>query len=130
MVVVRRVVLVLAALIFLGVAIGSLLVPDKMAEPFGYRLDTVNGLSEFRAIYVGLWLAQVVIFVWAAWRVRTVWLGDVCAILIGGQVLGRLLSLVLDGAPDQRLIPMALIEAVGAVALAAARPGQTGRPTR
>jgi hypothetical protein len=93
-----------------------------MAEPFDYRLDTVNGLSEFRAIYVGLWLAHVMIFFWAAWRIRIVYLGDMCGLLLGGQVLGRLVSLALDGAPDIRLYPIAVIEGLGAVVLLAVRP--------
>lgn len=95
-----------------------------MAEPLGLRLEGVNGFNEFRAIYVGLWLAHAVIFVWAAVRVDALVFGDVCALLLFGQVLGRALSLALDGFPDARLVPAATAELVGAILLLVFRPKQ------
>lgn len=80
--VVRRVVLSLAALSFLVVALCSLVAPQKMAEPFGYQLTRPSALNEYRAIYVGLFLAHALVLLWAARRVEQAVLGDVAGLLI------------------------------------------------
>lgn len=118
----RRVVLLLTALAFLAIAIGSLVAPQPMAEPLGYRLDTVNALNEFRAIYVGLWLAHALILAWAAWRIERLVLGDVGGILVLGQVVGRILSLLIDGAPGPELLGPALSETAGGLLILGLRP--------
>jgi hypothetical protein len=110
----RRVVLALVGLAFAAIAAGSLVSPHEMAAPLGYRLDNANAFNEFRAIYVGLWLAHAALCLWAAWKVELRFLGDVVALLLAGQVLGRLLSLVVDGPPDARLLPAIFAEVVGA----------------
>jgi len=119
---IRRAILVLAALVFAGVAAASLLFPHAMAVPLGYRLDNVDALSEFRAVYVGLWLATAVLLALAAKRVEDPLLGDIGALLILGQVFGRLVSLVLDGVPGPRLWPMCVVELAGGIALLIVRP--------
>lgn len=63
-------VLGLTALVFLGIALASLVRPHVMAEGVGYRLDSVDALSEFRAIYVGLWVATAVVLLVALARVE------------------------------------------------------------
>src|SRR5687767_1009350 len=98
-----------------------------MAAGLGYSLTNVDALSEFRAIYVGLWLATALVLVVALRRVRDALLGDICAILILGQTAGRLASLLLDGAPSARVWPMFVLEALGGVALLAVRPSDTPR---
>jgi hypothetical protein len=47
---------------------------------------------------------------------------EMAAGLVLGQVVGRVLSLLLDGVPSQRVWPIAILEAVGAVALLLVRP--------
>jgi hypothetical protein len=116
------VVLTLAALVFLGVALASLARPHFMAAGLGYRLESVDALSEFRAIYVGLWIATAGVLALAAARVDQEILGDVGAVLILGQVLGRLLSLLLDGVPSERIWPFFVLEAVGGAVLLLIRP--------
>jgi hypothetical protein len=126
---VRRALLALTALVFCGIAIGSLVAPHAMARGLGYRLDNVDALSEFRAVYVGLWLATAACLVIALGRVEQALLGDLCALLVLGQVGGRLLSLVLDGSPSHRIWPMLILEAVGGLALIVVRPaGGRGGP--
>lgn len=125
----RRALLAATALVFLGVAVGSLLVPHEMAAGLGYRLDNVDALNEFRAVYVGMWLAMAALLVLALRRVEEPLLGDVAALLILGQTLGRLISLVLDGAPSARIWPMFVLEAAGAAALLFVRPSKaTSQP--
>jgi hypothetical protein len=124
---VRRALLLVAAAVFAGIAIGSLVAPDAMAKGFDYSLSTPNALSEFRAIYVGLWLAHVVLLAWAAKRIELLYLGDIAALLILGQVAGRLVSVVLDGLPDMRLVPIAAAELLGGIFILTVRPGKSLR---
>jgi hypothetical protein len=93
-----------------------------MAAGLGYSLTNVDALSEFRAIYVGLWLATAVLLVIALRRVHDALLGDMCAILVLGQTAGRLVSLVLDGPPSGRLWLLFALEALGGVVLLTVRP--------
>jgi len=109
----RQVLLALTALVFTGIAVGSVFAPHEMAGGVGYSLDNVDALSEFRAVYVGLWLATAVLLVVALRRIHEAVLGDLCAILVLGQTGGRLLSLLLDGTPSGRVWPVFILEAVG-----------------
>ena len=126
---VRQVLLGVTALVFTGIAAGSLVAPHKMADGLGYSLDSVDALSEFRAVYLGLWLATAVLLVVALRRIQDAILGDLCAILILGQTVGRLVSLVLDGVPSGKVWPMFLLEAIGGVALLLVRPSEPGSST-
>jgi ABC-type thiamin/hydroxymethylpyrimidine transport system permease subunit len=126
---VRQILLGLVALVFTAIAVGSLVAPHKMAEGLGYSLDSVDALSEFRAIYVGLWLATAVLLVVALRRVQHAVLGDLCAILVLGQTFGRIVSLVLDGIPSGRIVPIFVLEAMGGVALLLVRPSDSGSTT-
>lgn len=121
---VRQVLLGLTAAVFVAIAIASLITPRTMAEGLGYSLASVDALSEFRAVYVGLWLATAVLLVVAIRRVQEALLGDLCAILVLGQTAGRIVSLVLDGIPSGRVWPIFLLEAVGGLALLVVRPSE------
>jgi uncharacterized protein DUF4345 len=121
---VRQVLLGLTAFVFTAIALGSLVAPRKMAEGLGYSLDSVDALSEFRAVYVGLWLATAALLVVALRRVREAILGDLCATLVIGQTVGRIVSLLLDGTPSGRVWPIFVLEAIGGVALLVVRPSE------
>jgi hypothetical protein len=118
----RQVLLGVTAAVFAGLAIHALVDPHGTAAHIGYRLDNPDAMSEFRAIYVGLWLATAALLVVALRRVDEPILGDLGALLVAGQVFGRVVSLVLDGPPTARLWPIAGLEAVGAAALFLVRP--------
>lgn len=122
----RRFVLAVTGLVFLLIAAGSLLNPHAMAEPLGYSLTSSTALNEFRAIYVGLWAVHTVIFTWAAWRIEHLALGDVCGLLLLGQVVGRLVSVLLDGLPQPSIAAPAAAELVGALLVFTLRP-RSGR---
>jgi hypothetical protein len=108
--------------VFVVIALASLARPHRMAEGLGYRLDSIDALSEFRAVYVGLWLATAALLLFAMLRVQHATYGDLGALLVLGQVVGRLVSLAVDGAPSGRIWPMFVLEAVGACALFLVRP--------
>jgi hypothetical protein len=120
----RGILLGLTALVFIGIAAGSLLAPHKMAAGLGYTLDNVDALNEFRAIYVGLWLATAALMIVALRRIEEPLLGDLGALLILGQTAGRILSLVLDGTPSARIWPVFILEAIGGLALLVVRPSE------
>ena len=126
---VRRILLGLTALVFMGIASASLFAPHEMAKGIGYSLPSVDALSEFRAVYVGVWLATAVLLLVASRRIQEPLLGDLGALLILGQTVGRVLSLLLDGMPSARVWPMFILEAIGGLALLIVRPSDAGRPT-
>jgi hypothetical protein len=118
----RRVLLILSALVFAAIAAGALVAPRTMAAQFQMRLDHVDALNEYRAVYVGLWLAQAAMLSIAARQVRWALLGDLGALLILGQVAGRLASLILDGPPSAKVWPTLLMELVAGLAILLVRP--------
>ena len=118
----RRFLLLAAAAVFSAIALASLLMPHRMARQLGYELTSVDALSEFRAVYVGVWLATAVLLIVAAVRVHSLLLGDLAALLILGQTLGRILSLAIDGVPSARIWPFFALELVGGVAILVIRP--------
>ena len=124
----RRVLLALTALVFTGIAAGSTFAPHEMAAGIGYSLSNVDALSEFRAVYVGLWLATAVLLLVALRHIHEPILGDLGAILVLGQTGGRLLSVLLDGLPSGRIWPIFILEALGGVALLIVRPSEPGPP--
>ncbi len=126
----RRAILAVSALTFAAIAVASLIDPHGAAATFDYRLETTNSLSEHRAVYVGLWLAHVVVLGWAAYRVDLLHLGDVAGLLILGQVVGRVLSLLLDGLPDIRIAPVAVAELAAGCLLFVTRPSHGPSPPR
>jgi hypothetical protein len=117
----RRIVLGAPVLVFGGVAVASLVKPHLMVEGLGYRLENVDALSEYRAIYVGLWLAHATLFVIALRRLSEPVFGDLGALLILGQVVGRLVSLALDGVPD-KVLPFFALETLAGLAILLVRP--------
>jgi len=122
---VRKILLGLIALVFTGIAAGALVDPRRMARGIGYTLDNVDALNEYRAIYVGLWLATAALMIVALRRIEQPLLGDLGAMLILGQTAGRILSLLLDGTPSARIWPVFILEAVGGLALLLVRPSET-----
>jgi hypothetical protein len=121
---VRQILLGLTAAVFAGIAIASLLMPHKMAEGLDYTLGSVDALSEFRAVYVGLWLATAALLVIALRRIQEPLLGDLGALLVLGQTGGRILSLLLDGMPSARVWPIFVLETIGGLALLIVRPSE------
>jgi hypothetical protein len=117
------------ALVFTGIAVCSLLMPHRMAAGLGYTLDSVDALNEFRAVYVGLWLATAGLLVIALRRITEPLLGDLAALLILGQTGGRLLSLALDGMPSAKIWPLLVLEAIGGLVLLVVRPSEAGKGT-
>lgn len=118
----RSLLLLLAGLGFLAIAIGSTFAPDVMASQLGYLLNNVDARNEFRAVYVGVWTATSILFFTATWYNQIALIGDLGAILILGQVGGRLLSLLLDGIPSEKILPVFTVELISSLAILLIRP--------
>lgn len=118
----RQVLLALTALVFLVLAIRSWWLPDTVAKELGYSVSGPNGYSEMHAIYVGLWLAHAGVGLWAALHIDQAVLGDVLALLVLGQPLGRLIAVPRYGWPGGPLLAFFALELAGGMALLLVRP--------
>lgn len=118
----RQILLGLTAAVFALLAVRSAWVPARVARELGYTLHGANAYSELHAIYVGLWLAHAALGGWAMLHVDQALLGDILALLVLGQPLGRLIALPRYGWPQGPLLAFFALEVVGGAALLCVRP--------
>lgn len=92
--------LAIAALAFLIVGIGHLLVPLTMVEPMSIKLQGINAFNEIRANYGGMHSLMGVFFLLGVFvtKLRAAALVTL-AIFTSGLVLGRMVSIAIDGVP-------------------------------
>jgi hypothetical protein len=119
---IRKVLLVGNGLTFLLIAIGVLFSIEKAAYLYGYTLNGIGGHNEFRAVYIGFWIGLTILFFTAARKINLPILGDIALVMVLLQSLGRLLSFVVDGIPDQRFIIVFFLEFVSSVVGLMMRP--------
>jgi hypothetical protein len=103
-------------------ALAAMLDPDRIAEAMGLFLVGVNGYSQFYAIYVGVRLATAGLAFLAARRGDQPILGDLAALFILAQPLGRLVAAFAIGLPQGLLFVVCGIELLVGLALLALRP--------
>ena len=120
--IVRRVLLNLTALVFVVIAVRAVVAPEQMASGLGYVLSGANGYSEFNAIYLGVWVATAMLAIFAAVRVRQPLIGDLVAMFVLAQPLGRLFALMRFGLPEGMLLGMFDLETVGGLLILCVRP--------
>ena len=94
----------------------------KAAYFYGYTLNGVDGLNEFRAVYIGFWFGLTILFFTAARRLNLALVGDLALVLVLMQALGRLLSFAVDGIPSPRFIFFFFLEIVSSLIGLAMRP--------
>lgn len=119
---VRRLILIGNGLTFLLVAAYVLFAANKAAYLYGYTLNGVDGLNEFRAVYMGFWLGLTILSFTAAWKIELSLLGDLALLMVLLQALGRLLSFVVDGMPSERFIIVFFLEIVSSLIALMIRP--------
>jgi hypothetical protein len=107
-------------------AVSAFLDPDRVAEAMGLFLVGVNGHSQFYAIYVGVRLATAGLAFLAARRGDQPILGDLAALFILAQPLGRLAASFAIGLPQGSLFVVSGIEVLLGLALLLLRP--PGKP--
>jgi hypothetical protein len=110
---VRRLVLTTSALTFSTIGLLAVCAPQAVAKQYGFTLDHVDAFNEFRAVYVGFWLALGATMLTAARRVDLIVLGDLCALMLLLQASGRALSFVLDGYPSWPFVAAFFAELTG-----------------
>ena len=110
------------ALVCSVAALSALLDPDRMATRLGMLLSGVNGYSQFYAIYVGTRLATAALALLAARQGEPPVLGDITALFVLAQPVGRFIAAVAIGLPQGFLLVVRGIELAGGIALLALRP--------
>ena len=103
-------------------ALSAFLDPDRIAEAMGLFLVGVNGYSQFYAIYVGVRLATAGLALLAARRGDQPILGDLAALFILAQPLGRFVAAFAIGLPQGLLLAVCGIELLAGLALLLLRP--------
>lgn len=119
----RQSALLLTAVIFTFYAFWTLLSPLSLARTLGYQLDNQNAKSEFHAIYIGVFLAQAVLCVFACLHIEQALLGDLVAVFILSQPIGRIVALFRNGFPKGPLRLITISEIIGGIMLLLIRPG-------
>jgi hypothetical protein len=101
MAVLDRLALAVLSVIFLIVGVTGWASPDALFAPLGATFSDAAAYAEIRAAYGGHFVGAASFFAWGAWRPR--WAGPAlifAAVVLGGFVFGRLISLVVDGVPS------------------------------
>lgn len=103
-------------------ALAALLDPDRVADAMGLFPVGVNGYSQFYALYVGVRLATAGLALLAARQGDQPILGDLAALFILAQPLGRLVAAFAIGLPQGFLFVVSGIELAVGLALIVLRP--------
>ena len=120
----RRVVLVIVGLGYLGIGIAALFDLRFIVEQYGFGFLGPNSFNGFRGLFNGFFFAFAFIYFLAAKKIDQPLLGDVAGIIILAESLGRLLSFIIDGAPDFIFIRAFLSEFIPGVIILLTRPCQ------
>jgi len=112
-----QIVLLLTGIVFLLVGGTGLRTPEKIMGPLGVTLDGRPALNEVRANYGAAHLGLGIWFICGGLipRYRLGAIATVTA-FVGGLVLGRLISLAVDGPPGPFVAMLFAVEFVGALA--------------
>lgn len=119
---IRQLMLAATAATFVVFALWATFNPKSLASLLGYELSTPNGQSEFHAIYIGLFFAQAMLCALAAVRVSDPVLGDLAALSLLAQPIGRLFAMFRYGVPHGVMRWLFLLELGGGIALLLVRP--------
>lgn len=113
----RRLALAGSALTFGFIAIGSVVMPEKIAAQYAYTVGTPDSFNEFHAVFTGFWLGLCVWMLTAARRWEDRRLGDLAGIAIGLQALARLYSIIAHGPPAASFTSAMIGEMITAVVI-------------
>ena len=97
---IRQGLLCCVAAVFLVEAAVALVNPEAAAERVGYSISGPDGLSEYRAVYLGMFGVLGVATLFAAWRITEPLLADVICLAILGEAAARLIGVAIDGVPS------------------------------
>lgn len=120
----RKVLLLATSAIFLVNAGYTLLATEKWASLLGFSLQYPNGHSEIFAVYFGIWLATALLCLLAAKRIQEPIFGDLVAMFLLAQPVGRLVASIQFGFPQGVHIGFFVLELLGGLAVLAVRPAK------
>jgi hypothetical protein len=126
---IRRLFLAGSGLTFGAIAVLAVIAPDQVAAAYGFTLGSVDARHQFRAVFVGFWLALALWMMTAARRGADRRLQDLAGAAILLQALARLMSLALDGWPSERFVLATLGELLTAGAILLPRPTRPSTPS-
>jgi len=109
----QRYFLIAVGAIYLGFSIPSLIDPERVLGIMSLSIDGLIGFSEARGNYGGLLTAVGVMTLVSAYR--PAWRQAVflmLAFLNGGYVVGRLVSIAIDGSPGTTVLGVMMVEAL------------------
>ncbi len=109
----RQVLLAITGSIFACFALWAALKPKSLVASLGYTLTSNNAISEFHAIYVGVFIAQAWLCFFACTRVADAALGNLVAVFLLGQPFGRLIAAFRGGWPTGFLLMLFIMEFAG-----------------
>lgn len=119
---IRQILLAATGIVFVIFALWATVKPESLATILGYELSNKNAFSEFHAIYVGVFIAQALLCTLAIVRVQDAAIGDLVALFLLSQPVGRLIAVVRRGFPSGFLLQLFIIELVSGIILLAVRP--------
>lgn len=119
---IRQCLLSSTGLVFLFFCLWALIQPATLAGTLGYELKEPNSISEFHAIYVGVFAAQALLCLLAVFRVEDAALGDLVAVFLLAQPVGRLIAFLRNGVPVGLLRVFFVLELVAGMAVLLVRP--------
>ena len=120
MVLVLRALLFVGGMFFVGMGIGFLLNPVSSGADFGMMPDGTLGLASMRADMTAFFVVAGGCLIWGGWARK----GDpllVTAALMGIAIIGRLLTLVLNGPHDGWWMPIVVESITVVLALVGSR---------
>jgi len=97
------------SLIFLAVALGSLLAPEKVMDYLNVQALSDSAYSSIRSYYGGLNLALAMFLFYGAFKMRKAALGFIILYTVG-FLFGRVYSVILEGIPSAFVIRWTVIE--------------------
>ena len=103
-------------------ALWAALNPKSLATTLGYTLPSKNAVSEFHAIYVGVFIAQACLCALAFARVEDVAIRNLVAVFLLGQPCGRVIAALRGSWPSGLLLALFILEFVGGILLLLVQP--------
>jgi len=119
----RQVLLAAAGGSFAWFALWAAFSPRSLATTLGYTLESKNAISEFHAIYVGVFTAQAWLCVLAFTRIEDAAIGNLVAVFLLSQPFGRVMATFRGGLPSGLLLALFIMEFVGGILLLLVQPG-------
>ena len=119
---IRQILLAATGGIFIFFALWAVIKPESLASSLGYELKTKNAISEFHAIYVGVFIAQSLLCALAFIRVEDAMIGNLVAVFLLSQPLGRFIASIRSGLPSGFLMMLFIMELAGGLILLGVQP--------